>query len=127
MYHHGVTVVTLVTDKLRLPNAYLKKKKEKTFVFLYSFYEMTTISREQALCICFLYEYNQKNLEKAENELKDMGDKFDVCYTTDPAVPVLVVKQRIYAAPFVFKRYVSVNTNKADAGPSHNQTLLGKK
>ncbi|KAI8330838.1 hypothetical protein BC941DRAFT_361089 [Chlamydoabsidia padenii] len=73
---------------------------------------MATISREQALCICFLYEYNDQNVEKAEKELEDMSGKFDVCYLTDPTIPVLVVKQRIYAAPFTFKQYLSTKNKK---------------
>ncbi|KAI8084472.1 uncharacterized protein BX664DRAFT_316028 [Halteromyces radiatus] len=68
---------------------------------------MTTISREQALCICFLYEYNKENVEKAEKELKDM-----------------VVKQRIYATPFMFKQYVSANTKEGDASPLDNKIIL---
>ncbi|CAO3593597.1 unnamed protein product [Absidia cylindrospora] len=76
---------------------------------------MATISREQALCICFLYEYNDQNVEKAEKELKDMGGKFDVCYLTDPTIPVFAHKEQIYTEHPQFRKYESMPTGNPNS------------
>ncbi|SAL99560.1 hypothetical protein [Absidia glauca] len=83
---------------------------------------MTTISRQQALCISFLYEYTDQNVVKAEMNLENMGGNLDVCYLTDPTIPVLVLKERINGSPFTFRRYVS--TKKVDANPLGDLPLL---
>jgi hypothetical protein len=92
------------------------------------FYNTTTITREQALCTSFLKEYTEENAKEAEKELQEIGGgKFDLCYLTDPMIPVLVVKQRIYGAPSIFKQYTSGDTKEDHGSSLDNRTLLGRK
>lgn len=68
---------------------------------------MVNVTREQALCIPFQLQFNEENIVKEKKKFEPPSDEFDVCYLDDPTIPVLVLKQRIYGNPFVFKEYMS--------------------
>jgi hypothetical protein len=73
---------------------------------------MVFISRSQALCIFFQLKFNEENSIQALEKLQALSDQFEVCYLTDPAIPVLVLKTRLYGNPFVFKEYINEVPNK---------------
>jgi len=65
------------------------------------------VTRERALCICFQFSYNEENIAKAKKKLDEMNDEYDVCYLTDPTVPVFAPKSRICAKGSGFRTYSS--------------------
>ena len=73
---------------------------------------MVFISRNQALCIFFQLKFNEENSVQALEKFQALSDQFEVCYLTDPAVPVLVLKSRLYGNPFVFKEYINEVPNE---------------
>jgi hypothetical protein len=64
------------------------------------------VTRERALCICYQLSYNEENIAKAKKKLDEMNDEYDVCYLTDPTVPVFAPKSRIYAKGSGFRTYI---------------------
>ncbi|SAL99181.1 hypothetical protein [Absidia glauca] len=62
------------------------------------------------------------SVTKAEKQLDDMDGNLDVCYLTDPTIPLFVLKERINGALFTFEGYLS--TREVDVCPREDQPLL---
>ncbi|CAO3619484.1 unnamed protein product [Cunninghamella echinulata] len=55
-----------------------------------------SISYNQALCIFFEFKYNEENVIKAKKKFEAFIDEYDICYLTNPKVPVMALKTLIY-------------------------------
>ncbi|CAO3610318.1 unnamed protein product [Mucor hiemalis] len=60
-----------------------------------------------------LYGGLDENSVQALEKFQELSDQFDVSYLNDPAVPVLVLKSRLYVNPFVFKEYIDEVPNES--------------
>ncbi|KAG2233965.1 hypothetical protein INT48_006457 [Thamnidium elegans] len=49
--------------------------------------------------------FNEENSIQALEKFEALSDEHEVCYLTDPAIPVLVLKTRLYGNTFLFKEY----------------------
>ncbi|KAL0142356.1 hypothetical protein V8B55DRAFT_1497209 [Mucor lusitanicus] len=68
---------------------------------------MVFISRNQALCIFYQLKYNEENSVQALDKFKALGDEFEICYLTEPTVPVVATKSQISKYPLKFNTYQS--------------------
>lgn len=73
---------------------------------------MVFISRNHALCIYYQLKFNEENSAKALEKFQALSDEHEVCYLTDPTIPVLVLKTRLYGNPFLFKEYFAEEVPK---------------
>lgn len=63
------------------------------------------ITREKAICMLYCEEYSEEN---ANRLLKIIGNnEIDICYRTNPLKPALAPISRIFAEPYMYKRYES--------------------
>lgn len=68
---------------------------------------MVFVSRNQALCIFFQLKFDEESSLQALEKFQALSDQFEVCYLTDPAVPVLATKLQISKYPLTFYPYKS--------------------
>jgi hypothetical protein len=66
---------------------------------------MVFISRNHVLCIYYQLKFNEENSIQALEKFQALSDEHEVYYLTDPAIPVLVLKTRLYGNTFLFKKY----------------------
>ncbi|CAO3611183.1 unnamed protein product [Cunninghamella blakesleeana] len=86
-----------------------------------------SISYNHALCIFFQFKYNEENVIKAKKKFEAFIDEYDICYLTDPKVPVMALKTRIYGSPFMFKEYFSASNSTNLENVGHNEMFLETK
>jgi hypothetical protein len=66
--------------------------------------------RERAVCMFYCEEFNDKNVARLLKRIEDPGE-LDICYENDPVKPVLVLRTRILAELYIYKRYESCNSD----------------
>ncbi|CAO0797248.1 unnamed protein product [Mucor circinelloides] len=66
------------------------------------------ISRDRAICMLFHVEFNQENVNRCKQDIRNLSSKFQVCYQTDPKQPILVPELRIFGDPTSYRVYPEV-------------------
>ncbi|KAI9253629.1 hypothetical protein BY458DRAFT_443143 [Sporodiniella umbellata] len=90
---------------------------------------MTTITREQAICMLYCVVFNDENVKKFVPTI-DALKGLDICYKEDPMEPTVISTYKINAYPFLYKRYLIIQkeSNIEDStGANENQIYLVSK
>lgn len=66
------------------------------------FTTMVTISREQAICMCYCEAFNKLNVVKLSKLIDDMSI-IEICYAEDSTEPMLLCQARINQNPMKCK------------------------
>lgn len=77
---------------------------------------ITTITREQALCLLFCKEHNEDNIKMILEKVA-LYEDLEIFHAGDPLQPMLLPHVRIHLDPFGFRKYHS----EADTGSQEVQ------
>ncbi|CAO3664519.1 unnamed protein product [Rhizopus stolonifer] len=84
---------------------------------------MVVITREQAICMFYCKEYNEKNVAKLTKEV-DAIKNVDICYFDDSLAPVLLCIRTINQNPFKIHKYQKRELLEEDAEKTTNEALI---
>ncbi|GAA5817667.1 hypothetical protein MFLAVUS_011218 [Mucor flavus] len=86
---------------------------------------MTTITRNQAICMFYGEEYTDENVARLSKRIDEA--EVDICYFDDPTESFLIWKRKINQNPLRYHRYTNeIPKSVTENEVSDDQTLLSK-